>query len=165
MERSLPASSSQSANDATRGPGGSMYRFLACTADQYMTRAVITVTRDVTLRELEGLFEKHDFNSFPVVGEGKMLGIITKFDFLKAFVFTTGQMAPHYDELMNRQAAEMMTEVVVSVEPTTPLTRVLATMVNLKTRSLPVIGPGRELLGMISREDVMRALREATSGS
>ena len=165
MERSLPASSSQSANAATRGPGGSMYRFLACTADQYMTRAVITVTRDVTLRELEGLFEKHDFNSFPVVGEGKMLGIITKFDFLKAFVFTTGQMAPHYDELMNRQAAEMMTEVVVSVEPTTPLTRVLATMVNLKTRSLPVIGPGRELLGMISREDVMRALREATSGS
>jgi CBS domain-containing protein len=142
-----------------------MYRFLACTADQYMTRAVITVTRDVTLRELEGLFEKHDFNSFPVVGEGKMLGIITKFDFLKAFAFTTGQMAPHYDELMNRQAAEMMTEVVVSVEPTTPLTRVLATMVNLKARSLPVIGPGRELLGMISREDVMRALREATSGA
>jgi hypothetical protein len=29
----------------------------------------------------------------------------------------------------------------------------------------PVIGPGRELVGMISREDVMRALREATSGA
>jgi CBS domain-containing protein len=117
-----------------------MYRFLECTADQYMTRGVITVTRQVTLRDLERLFEKHDFNSFPVVEEGKMLGIVTKFDFLKAFAFTTGQMVPHYDELMNRQV-EMM------------------------TRSFPVIGPRRELLGMISREDVMRALREATSGA
>jgi CBS domain-containing protein len=74
-------------------------------------------------------------------------------------------MVPHYDELMNRQVVEMMTEAVVHVEPTTPLTRVLEMMVNLKTRSFPVIGPRRELLGMISREDVMRALREATSGA
>jgi len=130
-----------------------------------MTRAVTTVTRQLSLRDLEALFEKHDFNSFPVVEEGKMVGIVTKFDFLKAFAFTTGQMVPHYDELMNRQVAEMMTEAVAHVEPTTPLTRVLEMMVNLKTRSFPVIGPGRELLGMISREDVMRALREATSES
>ncbi|MGO9702550.1 MAG: CBS domain-containing protein [Xanthobacteraceae bacterium] len=50
------------------------------------------------MRELEALFEKHDFNSFPVVEEGRMLGIVTKFDFLRAFAFTTGQMVPHYDE-------------------------------------------------------------------
>jgi CBS domain-containing protein len=130
-----------------------------------MTRAVTTVTRQLSLRDLEALFEKHDFNSFPVVEEGKMVGIVTKFDFLKVFAFTTGQMVPHYDELMNRQVAEMMTEAVAHVEPTTPLTRVLEMMVNLKARSFPVIGPGRELVGMISREDVMRALREATSGA
>jgi CBS domain-containing protein len=94
-----------------------------------------------------------------------MVGIVTKFDFLKAFAFTTGQIVPHYDDLMKRPVAEIMTEAVVHVEPTTPLTRVLEMMVNLKTRSFPVIGPGRELLGMISREDVMRALREATSES
>ena len=67
-----------------------------------MTRAVTTVTRQTTMRELEALFEKHDFNSFPVVEEGKMLGIVTKFDFLRAFAFTIGQMVPHYDELMRR---------------------------------------------------------------
>ena len=37
-------------------------------------------------------------------------------------------------------------------------------MVSLKTRSFPVIAPGDRLVGMISREDVMRALREATEG-
>jgi CBS domain-containing protein len=139
-----------------------MYRFLQCTAGEYMTRDVTTVTRDVTLRDLEALFEKHDFNSFPVVEEGKMLGIVTKFDFLRAFAFTTGQMVPHYDDLMKRAVAEVMTEAVVHVEPTAPLTRVLQLMVSLKARSFPVIGPERQLVGMISREDVMRALRETT---
>ena len=106
-----------------------MYRFLEGTADQYMTRPVTTVTRETTMRELEVLFEKHDFNSFPVVEHGKMLGIVTKFDFLRAFAFTTGQMVPHYDELMRRSIAEMMTEAVVHVEPAAPLTRVLQLMV------------------------------------
>jgi len=127
-----------------------------------MTRTVTTVTRQTTLRELEALFEKHDFNSFPVMEEGRMVGIVTKFDFLRAFAFTTGQMMPHYDELMRRPVGEMMTEAVVHVEPATPLTQVLRLMVNLKSRSLPVFGPDRQLVGMISREDVIRALNEAT---
>jgi CBS domain-containing protein len=139
-----------------------MYRFLEGTADQYMTRAVTTVTRQTTMHELEASFEKHDFNSFPVVEKGKMLGIVTKFDFLRAFAFTTGQMVPHYDELMQRPVAEMMTEAVVHVEPTAPLTRVLQLMVSLKSRSFPVIGPDRQLLGIIQREDAIRALKEVT---
>ena len=104
-----------------------------------MTRAVTTVTRQTTMHELVALFVKHDFNSFPVVEERKMLGIVTKFDFLRTFAFTTGQMVPHYDELMQRPVAEMMTAV-VHVEPTAPLTRVLQLMVGLKSRSFPVIG-------------------------
>ena len=94
-----------------------MHRFLEGKAAEYMTRAVTTVARQTTMRELEKLFEKHDFNSFPVVEDKKMLGIVTKFDFLRAFAFTTGQMVPHYDELMRRPVAEMMTEAVVHVEP------------------------------------------------
>ena len=78
-----------------------MHRFLEGTADQYMTRAVATVTRQTTMHELEALFEKRDFNSFPVVEEGKMLGIVTKFDFLRASAVTAGQMVPHYDEFRN----------------------------------------------------------------
>src|SRR5260370_5583639 len=116
-----------------------MYRFLQSTAGQYMTRGVTTVTRAVTLRDLEALFEKHDFNSFPVVEEGKMLGIVTKFDFLRAFAFTTGQMVPHYDELMKRPVAEVMTEAVVHVEPTAPLTRVLQLLVSLNVHTFPVL--------------------------
>ncbi len=139
-----------------------MYRFLECTADRYMTSGVMSMTRHCTMSEAESLFTQHDFNSFPVVEEGKLLGIVTKFDFLRAFAFTTDQMVPRYDEWMKRPVSEVMTEAVVQVEPTTPLTRVLQLMVNLRIRSFPVLSAGGELLGMISRGDVMRALGKTT---
>jgi CBS domain-containing protein len=110
-------------------PDRATYRFLECIASQYMTHPVQTVTRQVTLRELEALFERHDFNAFPVVEAGKVLGIVTKFDFLQAFAFTTSQIVPHFDELMRRTVADVMTEAVVHVEPTAPLTRALQLMV------------------------------------
>lgn len=146
-------------------PAATMYRFLECRAGDYMTSPVHTVTRQVTMRELEGLFEKYDFNSFPVVEEGRLLGIVTKFDFLRMFDFSTSQIVPHFDELMDRTVGEVMTEAVVHVEPATPLTRVLHLMVDFKSRSFPVMGAGNKLLGMISREDVMRALRISTQGA
>ena len=139
-----------------------MFRFLESTAAQYMTSKVKSVTRQCTMGELETLFAQHDFDALPVVDNGHMLGIVTKFDFLRAFGFTTGQMVPSYEELMKRTVGEVMTEGVVHVEPTTPLTRVLQLMVSLKLRSFPVLGPDRQLLGMISRGDVMRALKQAT---
>jgi CBS domain-containing protein len=142
--------------------GGAMYRFLDCTVSQYMSREVETVTREVTLRELEALFAKYDFNAFPVLEEGSVLGLVTKFDFLEAFAFTTGQVVPHYGALMGRTVREVMTEAVVHTEPTAPLTRVLQLMVNLRARSFPVLDSKRRLVGMISREDIMRALRDST---
>src|SRR5690349_5085007 len=116
-----------------------MYRFLECTVGQYMTKPVKTVTREATLRELEVLFAKHDFNAFPVVDGQHMIGLVTKFDFLKAFAFSTGQLLPHYDEIMKRTAGEIMTEAVVHLEPAAPLPRALQLMINLKARSFPVL--------------------------
>jgi CBS-domain-containing membrane protein len=137
-----------------------MYRFLESTAGQYMTPAIKSVTRQCSMAELETLFKQHDFDALPVVEGGSMLGIVTKFDFLRMFAFTTGQMVPRYDELMKRTVGDVMTEAVVHVEPATPLTRVLQLMVNLKIRSFPVLGPNRQMLGVISRGDVMRALKQ-----
>ena len=139
-----------------------MYRFLECTAGQFMTAGVKSLTRDCSMAEVKALFERYDFNAFPVVEDGMLLGIMSKFDFLKTFAFTTGQMVPSYDELMLQTVAGAMTEAVVHVEPATPLTRVLQLMVNLRIRSFPVLSPERGLLGMISRGDVMRALGHPT---
>ena len=142
----------------------SMYKFLECTVGQYMTKNPMSVGRDLTLRQVEELLHGHDFNALPVTEDDKLVGIATKFDFLKAFAFTTRQLVPHYDELMARKVGDVMTVAVVTVEPSSPLTRALQLMVDMKARSLPVVEEGK-LVGMISRTDIMRALKAATEAA
>ena len=97
-----------------------MYGFLARTAGQFMTATVVTVERQTTIRQLGMLFEEHDFNAFPVMEDGKVLGLVTKFDFLRTFAFTSSQMVRHYDDLMSRPVEDVMTEAIVHVDPTLP---------------------------------------------
>ncbi len=140
-----------------------MHRFLEWHVSQYMTGNVRAVSPQMTLHELGALFDRHDYNSFPVVEDDACIGIVTKFDFLKAFVFTTSQVLPHYQDLMQRTVAQIMTRDVAHVAPDEPLTRALELMIALRARSFPVLEPGRKLVGMISRTDLTRALYAATN--
>ena len=131
----------------------------------HMTRNVKTVTRDLTLRELGDLFEKEDFNTYPVAENGLVVGLVSKFDHLACFVFTPARMMPHYDDLMRRTVADVMTSDFIYVGMDTRLTRVLQLMVDHRIRSMPVIDGDQRLMGIISREDVMRALQHHTGSS
>jgi CBS-domain-containing membrane protein len=132
------------------------------TADA-MTRNTKTVARRITLRELGDLFEKEDFNAFPVEENSQMVGLVSKFDYLANFIFTPAQMVPRYDDLMKRTVADIMTPEFIYVRKETRLTRVLQLMVDHRLRSMPVIEGDQRLAGMISREDVMRALQRCAS--
>ena len=139
----------------------SMYRFLEFTVAKYMTLNPESVSPEMTLGELEALFAKRDFNAFPVVEGGRLAGIVTKLDFLKAFAFTAQRMVPHYDALMATKVGEVMTRAVVDVSPEQPLTRALQLMVELRARSFPVTDTDKRVIGMIAREDLMRALEDS----
>jgi CBS-domain-containing membrane protein len=136
-----------------------LYSFLEQIVADCMTRDVKTVTRSVTLRELGDLFEKDDFNAYPVDENAQVLGVVSKFDYLSCFVFTPAHMMPRYDDLMKRTVADVMTSEFIYVGGDTKLTRVLQLMVDHRLRSMPVIDGDQRLVGMISREDVMRALQ------
>jgi predicted transcriptional regulator len=132
----------------------------------HMTRKVTTVARGLALRELGELFEREDFNTYPVVENGQVVGLVSKFDHLTCFVFTPARMMPRYDDLMTRAVADIMTSDFIYVGTDTRLTRVLQLMVDHRIRSMPVIDSDQRLAGIISREDVMRALqRSSASGA
>lgn len=135
-----------------------MHRFLEASAGNYMTRTVKTVGRGTTMRELQRMFEQADFNAFPVRENDDIVGLVTKFDFLKCFVFTTGRMVPRYEELLSKTVAEVMTPEFIYVDAETKLTRVLQLMVEHRMKSIPVLDAGQRLAGIIAREDIMRAL-------
>jgi CBS domain-containing protein len=135
-----------------------LVNFINLQTGAVMTKKVFTISKDMTLRELDHLFEVHDFNGFPVVEDGHLIGIVSKFDCLRNFIFTTSSVFPHYEELMKRTVDQIMTKEVHTVLPTTPLTRVLQMLVNLQTKSFPVIDDESRVLGIISRGDIIRAL-------
>jgi CBS-domain-containing membrane protein len=134
-----------------------MYGFLEATAGHFMTRTIVTVTRTLTVRELGDMIKRDDFNTYPVVEDGQVTGIVTKFDLLKCFAFTPNQMVPRYSDLMNRTVGDVMVSDFIYVRPDTRLTRVLQLMVEHRIRSIPVID-GPALAGIIAREDVLKAL-------
>lgn len=139
-----------------------MYKFLEQTVAGYMTREAKTVTRERTVRDLSEMFEKDDFNSYPVVEDGQVVGIVTKFDLLKNFIFTPSQMIPPYEQLMSRTVGDVMTSEFIYVRTDTKLTRVLQLMVDHRIRSVPAIDDEHRLAGIIARRDVLKALADCS---
>jgi len=88
-----------------------------------------------------------------------LVGVVTKFDILKVFAFTPRSVVPSYELLSQRRASQIMTRDVITFTPDTPLPRVLQTLVDFRVKSFPVVD-GRRVVGMIAREDLVRALRD-----
>jgi len=135
-----------------------LYKFLQQTVADYMTRNVRTVTRELPVGELNEMFERDDFNTYPVEEDTQIVGLVTKFDVLKCFAFTPSQMVPHYDDLMKRTVADIMISAFIYVAADTRLTRVLQLMVEHRIRSIPVMDNEHRLVGIVTRRDVLRAL-------
>jgi CBS domain-containing protein len=141
-----------------------MYEFLQYHVGDFMSRNGVVVGRHTPLEEAERLFARHDFNMIPVVDGSRLVGVLTKLDFLKAFAFGKDRLLPHYREILRQEVESVMTTDPITVSSDTPLTRVLEKIVETRYRSFPVVDGG-ELVGVISREDVVTALRKAAAAN
>ena len=141
-----------------------LYAFLALAARDAMTHPAVTVTPSLSLAELERVFEGHTFNSCPVVENGHLVGIVTKLDFLKAFLFDQGSVAPLYEDIVQKSVREVMTHTVITVKEDQPLLTILRMMVDLRMKSFPVVNSDGALVGMIAREDIARAVLKSSQG-
>ena len=140
-----------------------MYRFLDYRVGDVMTRDVVSIHPETPIAEVEEIFDAKGFEALPVLdAAGALVGIVSRLDVLRAFHFTPESIVPHYDEIRRRAARSVMTLQPFAVEPGLPLTRLLETLVATRVKSLPVVEKGR-LVGMVSREDVIGALRRAAA--
>ena len=141
-----------------------MYKFMFYQVRDVMTTEPVTVNQQATLAEVEAIFEEHDFNGLPVVdGSNLFTGIITKLDLLKSFVFTKTFKIPPYEDIMAQKVSRVMNRTIRAVCSETPLTRVLNKMIETGYKSFPVVEDDH-LIGIVAREDVLRALRQASEG-
>lgn len=81
---------------------------------------------------------------------------------MRMFAFTPSQLVPSHEELTRRPVSEVMTREVTSIDPDTPLTRVLQLMIEKRLYSIPVQDRTGTLVGVLSRTDILHALKKCT---
>jgi CBS domain-containing protein len=135
-----------------------MYEFLQERVETNMTRNVRSVAPETTVGDLYRLFAADDFDAYPVVRGDALVGIVSKLDALNVFALSQDHILPRYKEGMATTVDEIMTCDVITVDGETSLQRVLELLVKHQIKSLPVVDRWRNLVGMIAREDVMRAM-------
>ncbi len=138
-----------------------MYAFLDWRVGDVMSKPV-TVAPDATLGEVERLLEETGFNGLPVVDGERLVGFVTSLDLLAAFRRVPDTSLPQLDAILRRPVSSAMEREPACVQPRTPLPRALEKMVDQRRKSLPVVDPhGERLVGIVAREDLMRALRRS----
>ncbi len=135
-----------------------MYEFLQETVDGNMTRNVRSVSPDTTVGDLYRLFAADGFDAYPVTRGDTVVGMVSRLDALKVFRLSEDHILPRHKEGMATTVDEIMTSDVVAVEGETKLQRVLELMLSHRMKSLPVIDRWHNLIGIIAREDVMKAM-------
>ncbi len=134
-----------------------MRRIIDKKVEDVMTRDVVTVTRDTTLKELKELWEKYDFNIFPVVENNKILGVVTKLDFLKIFSFDPERLVPDLQHIFAKNAGDIMSKGIIAVCEHTSIQEAASKMRKRHVRSVLVTDKsGENLKGVISRGDIVK---------
>lgn len=136
------------------------------TVGDLMTRGVVTVSPSATFKEMVGLIKGNRISALPVVDlRGRLVGIVSEADLLLKEELS--ELAVHHllESRTRRQerakavadhAADVMTSPAISVTAEVGVADAARLMHKRGIKRLPVVGPLGELVGIISRSDLLR---------
>lgn len=120
---------------------------------------VRTVDASARLDIVEKLMRDEVIRHLPVLDDGRLIGIVTQRDLLRAGLSPVLSGGPTLEEqwLAEVPARNVMTREVLHAHPDADLADAVALMVRERIGCLPVVEDGR-LVGMLSESDCMRHL-------
>ena len=123
-----------------------------------MTRQVATLFEEDNLDGIERGMASHRFRHLPVVDDGRLVGLVTHRDLLRAASssFEMGgeqRTARLFASLFVR---DIMQKEVVTVRPDTPITDAGMLLWNNKISCLPVVEEGGALVGIVTEADFVK---------
>ncbi len=126
----------------------------------WMTSDVITISVDARLAEIDQLMVEHKIRRLPVVGNGKLLGIVSYGDIRAS---KPSQASPlsvwETNYLVSRITAdEIMTPNPSTVSKDTIIGQAVLLMLENKFSSLPVVDNDGKLVGIITETDIFRMI-------
>ncbi len=145
------------------------------TAADIMTRDVVTVTPDTSVRAIAQLLCTRHISGVPVVDrEKRVIGIVGEGDllghaevagerrrswWLNAFV-NSNALARDYIKTHGRVAADVMTPTVITVASAASIAEIARILERHRIKRVPVVDGGK-LVGIVARGDLLQALAMA----
>ena len=144
-----------------------------------MQQPVVTVRPDTELAAAARLLMEHRISGLPVVDDdGRLAGIITEADFLRAVGIpshhpthslwqTLETLFAHHDAVVEPEGrvADLMVANVVTVAPADTLHEVVETMKKHRIKRVVVADAECRVVGMITRSDLVRVFFDRLAGS
>jgi CBS domain-containing protein len=132
------------------------------TVNDVMTTQVVVVRRDTTFKEMAATLRRYRVSAFPVVDdEGRVIGVVSEADLLaKEALAHPGMVAEvlHHKDVRKAEgltAGDLMTREAVTVSPGDPVEQAARLMHFLKIKRLPVVNSDGQLVGIVSRSDLL----------
>jgi CBS domain-containing protein len=139
---------------------------------EIMTAPVVTVSPDLSVKDLAALFRDRHIGGVPVIENGKLVGIVTEGDLM---ALDADVQFPHYFELfdsiiylgsqkkfkeqLQKAAAatvrELMTNDVKTVAPDDPARKAATLMSRHRFDRVPVVD-GDTVVGLVTRHDIIK---------
>ncbi|MGR8940575.1 MAG: CBS domain-containing protein [Gammaproteobacteria bacterium] len=121
----------------------------------YMTKHVVRLTPEQNVIDAVKIMLEHKITSAPVMdAQGHLLGMFSEMDGMKIFLDGV------YNQGMSGKVGDYMTKNPVRVEAESSIVDLAEKFQKLPIRSFPVF-EDNEMVGIISRTDVLRALAVA----
>ncbi len=145
------------------------------TANDIMTRDVVTVSPDTRITKAAKLLLENHINGIPVVeSSGKLVGIICQSDLVvqqKRFplpsfftlvdsfftIPSSKQIEKEVQKISATTVSLAMTQKPVTVRPDTGIDTLAELMVDKSFHTIPVVD-GEKLVGIVGKEDILRTL-------
>jgi len=126
---------------------------------QWMTRSVMTLKPQDSLQHAHDRLRKYRINQFPVVRDGKLVGIVTDRDLRDAYPSSLRRIRTEDIEefAAERTVDQIMTREVVTISPEATLREAALRLRQYRLGALPVMEEG-QLVGIITRSDLLEAM-------
>lgn len=141
---------------------------------EIMRKNVITCEEDTPVKEVAKLLIENNLTGIPVVKGKEIVGIVTEADLimqraklhmpsyiqlLNSFLYLEdpGEVEEELKKILATKASELMTTVVVTVDPDYSVEDIASLIEEEHINPVPVVRDGR-LLGIVSRADIVKLL-------
>lgn len=124
-------------------------------AGHIMQRKVITLSDGDTLAYAWQTLNKNRIHQAPVLDtEARLVGIVSERDLLTGINIDAGQVI----ESINRQVRDVMTSPVIAAATVTDIRRIASAMLTHGVAGVPIVNQSSQLVGFISRSDILQAV-------